>query len=121
VEPHRERKSLSTERTYLQNLSTLAACEAKLPELHAELVADLAKSAEKAGGPKPIHKVFLKVKFADFTRTTVERLGSEPLLSDYLELLAVAFRRKEDKGVRLMGVGVRFETEPTQEQLSLAL
>ncbi len=121
VEPHRERKSLSNERTYLQNLTTLAACEAKLPELYADLLADLAKATEKAGHPRRIHKVFLKLKFADFTRTTVERLATEPMLADYIELLAVAFRRQEDKGVRLMGVGVRFETEPAKEQLNLAL
>jgi len=121
VEPHRERKSLSTERTYLQNLPTLAACEAKLPELHAELLADLAKSAEKAGEAARIRKVVLKLKFADFTRTTVERISHEPRLADYLELLAVAFRRNEKAGVRLMGVGVRFEEQPSAEQLPLAL
>ncbi len=135
VEPHRERKSLSTERTFLQNLTTLAACEAKLSELHAELRADLARKAEQEAGnaaespgearntdpPHKIHKLFLKLKFADFTRTTVERLGSEPLLSDYLDLLTVAFRRKENPTVRLMGLGVRFEPQPAAEQLHLGL
>ncbi len=43
VEPHRERKSLSTEETFLTNLETLAACEEKLEELFAELMADLAQ------------------------------------------------------------------------------
>lgn len=121
VEPDRERKSLSTERTYLQNLATLAACEAKLAELYADLEADLARHAAKHGGTPPrIHKLFLKLKFADFSRTTVERLGSRPRMDDYLELLALAFRRK-DQTIRLMGIGVRFEPEPAGTQLTLPL
>lgn len=121
VEAHRERKSLSTERTYLQNLATLEACEAKLGELFTDLTADLARATEKNGGEaRPIHKLFLKLKFADFSRTTIERLGSEPRMADYLELLTGAFRRSE-KPIRLMGIGVRFEAELPDEQLTLPL
>jgi DNA polymerase-4 len=43
VQPHRERKSLSTEETFLTNLETLAACEEKLEELFGELMAELAQ------------------------------------------------------------------------------
>jgi DNA polymerase-4 len=124
VEPRRERKSLSTERTFLQNLTTLAGCEAKLAEIYADLETDLAASRarhEKNGETPPrVHKLFIKLKFADFTRTTAERLGAEPRISDYLELLAEAFRRKE-QSVRLMGLGVRFEADSPESQLSLPL
>ena len=107
----RERKSLSTERTFLQNLGTLAECETKLEELYADLMADLAR-AEKDHARR-IRKLFLKLKFADFTRTTAERIGAEPLLEEYQELLAEAFARK-DQTIRLMGIGVRFE--PAEEE-----
>ncbi len=117
VEPDRERKSLSTETTYLHDLTTLAACEGKLAALHDDLLADLRK-AEIKEGPRAIHKLFVKIRFSDFSRTTAERIGSEPEMSAYLELLAEAFSRKE-LPVRLMGLGVRFEEVPMAVQLWL--
>jgi len=62
----------------------------------------------------------VKLKFDDFTRTTVERAGFNPTLSSYQQLLTEAFGRA-DKSVRLMGVGVRFDEskQRTGEQLSL--
>ena len=84
VEPDRARKSLSTEETFSADLETLAACEEKLEELFAEIMADLAqKEAARA-----ITKIFVKLKFADFTRTTVERAGLAPSLGEYRSLLA---------------------------------
>jgi len=119
VETNRERKSLSTEETYLQDLPTLAACEAKLALLFAEFARELeaARAKEEA---VPIQKLFIKLKFADFTQTTAERPGREPKLPDYLELLASAFARRSQP-VRLMGVGVRFEPPGRGVQLQLPL
>lgn len=105
VEPHRERKSLSTERTFLENLTSLEACETRLVELHEELLGDLARKRE----PRAIRKIFVKLKWADFSRTTAERIEDAPRLESFQELLAEAFRRSR-QSVRLMGVGVRFET-----------
>jgi DNA polymerase-4 len=103
VEPHRERKSLSTEETFAINLETLAACEEKLEELFVEMMADLAQKETT----RLVTKIFVKLKFADFTRTTVERAGLTPSLGEYRTLLAEAFGRT-GKTVRLLGVGVRF-------------
>src|SRR5712671_5571588 len=62
-------------------------------------------------------EVFVKLKFADFTRTTVERAGLEPSLSAFRSLLAEAFARTGKK-VRLIGVGVRFaESAPAELQM----
>jgi DNA polymerase IV len=118
VEPHRERKSLSVERTFDFNLTTLADCEARLGELYEELLNDLACQKE----PRKIHKLFVKLKFADFTRTTVERVGEQPSIEQYRELLGEGFRRK-NRPVRLLGVGVRFvpvAEEERQMELGLA-
>ncbi|MBA3542867.1 MAG: DNA polymerase IV [Chthoniobacterales bacterium] len=116
VEPHRERKSLSTEETFSINLETLAACEEKLEELFAEMMADLAQKE----ATRNVTKIFVKLKFADFTRTTVERAGPAPSLGEYRTLLAEAFART-GKSVRLMGVGVRFAAlgQPDLTQLEL--
>lgn len=115
VEPDRERKSLSNEETFSTDLETLAECEEKLPELFEELMADLAQKEST----RTITKIFVKLKFADFTRTTVERAGLLPSLEQFRLLLEEAFART-GKPVRLIGLGVRFaSTEQDETQLPL--
>jgi DNA polymerase-4 len=115
VEPDRPRKSLSTEETFTIDLTTLEQCEEKLEELFQEMMADLAqKEATRA-----VTKIFVKLKFNDFTRTTAERAGLTPNLPDFRALLAEAFART-GKPVRLIGVGVRFaENSPADAQMPL--
>jgi DNA polymerase-4 len=115
VEPDRPRKSLSTEETFAVDLTTLEECEEKLEELFEELMADLAQKEST----REIRKIFVKLKFNDFTRTTAERAGLAPTLPDFRALLAEAFART-GKPVRLIGLGVRFaETEPADAQIPL--
>ncbi len=115
VEPDRERKSLSNEETFAADLETLSECEEKLPELFEELMADLAQKEST----RMITKIFVKLKFADFTRTTVERAGFLPSLEQFRSLLHEAFART-GKSVRLIGLGVRFaSTEQDETQLPL--
>ena len=116
VEPQRERKSLSTEETFSVDLETLAACEEKLEELFAEMMADLAQKE----ATRTVSKIFVKLKFADFTRTTVERAGLAPSLNEYRNLLTEAFSRT-GKSVRLLGVGVRFASLSPPDAAQLAL
>jgi DNA polymerase-4 len=83
--------------------------------LFEELMADLAQKETE----RRVTKIFVKLKFADFTRTTAERAGLEPTLPAFRSLLAEAFARTGKK-VRLIGVGVRFaETEPEELQMPL--
>ena len=105
VEPHRPRKSLSTERTFDIDLTTLEECERRLMELYEELMRDLKKHPGRS-----VHKLFLKLKFNDFSRTTIERMGDKPDVGQYHQLLAEAFGRRE-LAIRLMGIGVRFTPE----------
>ena len=116
VQPHRIRKSLSTEQTFSENLTTLAECERRLAILHGELLRDLARARET----RAVRKVFVKLKFANFTRTTVECVAAEPALPLLSGLLEQGFRRGEGLAVRLLGVGVRFAEEAGEtSQLSL--
>jgi DNA polymerase-4 len=118
VQPHRLRKSLSTEETFSRNLTTLPECERRLAILHADLRRDLTK----AGESRPIRKVFVKLKFANFTRTTVECVATEAALPILNTLLEQGFRRGAGLPVRLLGAGVRFAEEAGEpRQLSLAL
>ena len=115
VEPDRPRKSLSTEETFSADLTTLQQCEKRLGELFEELMADLAQKETT----RNVTKIFVKLKFADFTRTTAERAGLEPSINAFRSLLTEAFGRT-GKPVRLIGVGVRFaETKPQDAQLPL--
>jgi len=116
VQPHRLRKSLSTEETFSQNLTTLPECERRLAILHADLVRDLSKARE----PRPVRKVFVKLKFSNFTRTTVECVAAEPALPILNALLEQGFRRGNGLPVRLLGAGVRF-VEHTGEPRQLSL
>jgi DNA polymerase IV len=110
VEPDRERKSLSNEETFSTDLETLAECEEKLPELFEELMADL----DQKEATRMVTKIFVKLKFHDFTRTTVERAGLPPTLDQFQSLLAEGFARTH-KSVRLIGLGVRFASMDTPD------
>jgi DNA polymerase-4 len=116
VEPDRERKSLSTEETFSVNLETLEQCEEKLEELFEELMAELAQKESI----RMVTKIFVKLKFADFARTTAERAGLAPTLEQFRSLLAEAFART-GKNVRLMGLGVRFASLPPPDAAQLKL
>ena len=116
VQPHRQRKSLSTEQTFTQNLTTLTECERRLAILHGDLLRDLAKARD----PRPIHKVFVKLKFSNFARTTVECIATEPALPILNTLLEQGFRRGNGLPVRLLGAGVRY-AEDARESGQLPL
>ena len=125
VVPDRLRKSLSNERTYGENLTTLEACRAALQELVEELKEELRLKASD----RVVRKAVVKVKFADFTRTTKECVHANPDLATYESLLAEAWGRRHQP-VRLLGAGVRFVcddeedvpiAEDLQQELALEL
>lgn len=104
VTPDRVRKSLSVETTFTPDLPDEAACLAALAPLIDDLVARLARVRD-AG---PVRKAFAKVRFTDFSRTTVECVVAEPDSTIWRRLAAEGFRRRS-LPVRLLGVGVRFD------------
>jgi DNA polymerase IV len=112
IEPNRIRKSLSNETTFGDLLTTLDDCARELDQLVDELQQELrAKALER-----PVHKAFVKIKFADFTRTTRECVNPHPTHETYRTLLAEAYQRNT-RPVRLLGAGVRFaETSDDAEQ-----
>lgn len=103
VQPRSSRKSVSVEHTYPADLPDIDSCQKKLPELKEKLELRL----QKASRNQPIKKAFVKLKFSDFTSTTMECCNGNPSLDTYRQLFDQAFKRKE-LSVRLLGVGVRF-------------
>jgi len=106
VAPRSSRKSVSVEHTYPSDLPDIAACQARLPELKAQLEQRL----QRASQSQAIKKAFVKLKFSDFTSTTMECCDQNPSLDTYRSLFDQAFRRS-NQGVRLLGVGVRFQEQ----------
>lgn len=105
------RKSLSVEHTYSDDLQDQLACENKLSGLLMELRSRLRRVDEDY----LVTKQFIKVKFNDFTSTTVERQMSKGLsLESFQRLLEEAWMRGM-KPVRLLGLGVRFVNTRHQE------
>jgi DNA polymerase-4 len=103
VNPNRIRKSVSVELTYPEDLDTLEACLAKLPELLEKLLQRLQPHQDRT-----IHKQWVKVKFDDFGQTTMECISTAPELIQYQTLLKNLMARSH-KPVRLIGIGVAFE------------
>ena len=102
VQVDSRRQSVSVENTYERDLPDLAACLEQLPELLEQLTKRMARLDDSYRPGKP----FVKLKFHDFTQTTLEQSGAGLELEDYADLLALAFDRGK-RPVRLIGVGVR--------------
>ncbi len=108
VNPDRERKSLSNERTFGSDLADIDQGQRELAALVGELAGDLAaKHTDRA-----VRSVFVKVKFADFQQTTAEQRCPGPQGEVFEALLEEAWMRGGGKAVRLIGAGVRFAPRP---------
>lgn len=116
VQPFSRRQSLSVETTFDQDLPDLTACQAQLPALLKELARRQARLDSDYRPEKP----FVKVKFHDFTQTTIEQAGAPLDLDSYRLLLSAAFMRG-NKPVRLLGVGVRLHDQQQQAAVQLEL
>jgi DNA polymerase IV len=112
VEPKRARKSLSVENTYAKDLSELTDCLNALPDLFDELKKRLAKQESRN-----IHKQFVKIKFFDFQLTTAECISPHLSLEVFQFLCREGYAR-QNKPVRLLGIGVGFD-EHVSQQLKL--
>ncbi|HSC69048.1 MAG TPA: DNA polymerase IV [Cellvibrio sp.] len=117
VKPDRRRKSLSVENTFAHDLPTLHHCLHELPALSQQLAIRL----RRVDDDYKVVKLFVKLKFPDFSITTIERSASAVSLMELQSLCAEAYERK-NLPVRLLGVGVRFiDLRENNEFLQLEL
>ncbi len=115
VQNDSRRQSVSVENTYETDLPDLDSCLEKLPELMETLAGRMARIDSSYRPGKP----FVKVKFHDFSQTTLEQTGAGRDLDSYQQLLTQAFARGA-KPVRLLGIGVRLvDLRGAHEQLEL--
>ncbi|OEY66870.1 DNA polymerase IV [Marinobacter sp. X15-166B] len=102
-------KSVSVERTFAEDMSGQQACEFVLQGLVDDLQARLLRKS----AAKPIHKLFVKIRYSDFSTHTLERVRegvSTPHRDDFTPLLAELMTDLQ-RPVRLLGLGVRFRND----------
>jgi DNA polymerase-4 len=114
VNATRERKSISVEETYVTDLPDLAACRHELDAL----LDLLRRRVARADAQRAIRKLFVKIRFDDFRRTTAECVYATIDAAQCHALLDTAWRRGR-RPVRLLGVGVRLEEDEADYQLGL--
>jgi DNA polymerase-4 len=115
VRPDRIRKSLSSENTFQDNIETLPAL---IPPLRA-MIGGLAEDLSAKYSDRVIRSLVVKLKFSDFEQTTAERAWHTLEPSIFEELAAEAWRRGNNRPVRLVGAGVRFEDPQDEVQMEL--
>jgi DNA polymerase-4 len=117
VEPHHERKSLGTEKTYREDLAHLEAMDEQLAAM-AEEVADGLTRRELAACT-----ISVKVRYPDFTTVTRSRTFAIPTAdASRIGATAKALVRRTEAGrrrVRLLGVSASTLVPATMRQLEL--
>ncbi|EKT54303.1 DNA polymerase IV [Providencia burhodogranariea] len=118
INPDRLRKSVGVERTLAEDIHHWEQCLPLLDELYEELKVRLTKV-------KPdlrIARQGVKIKFNDFQQTTQEHIY--PIL-DKQDLIFLAKQvwehRREERGVRLVGLHVTLQSPQIERQLLLEL
>nr|WP_314266423.1 DNA polymerase IV [uncultured Moellerella sp.] len=118
VNPDCLRKSVGVERTLSQDIHQWNDCLELIERLYAELAVRLAKIQPDLR----IARQGIKMKFDDFQQTTQEHIY--PLL-DKTDLIEVAqqvwHKRREGRGVRLVGLHVSLQNPQLERQLLLSL
>tara|TARA_B100001094_G_scaffold295291_1_gene316550 strand:- start:33218 stop:34246 length:1029 start_codon:yes stop_codon:yes gene_type:complete len=112
IQPHKERKSIGVERTLAQNIESFEACwEIIQQQLYPKIQQRLKQQA--------IHKVGLKIKFADFQVTTIEQTSTHLHLDICRTLLHHALKRQKQRQIRLMGMKVTLKPSFPSAQIPL--
>jgi DNA polymerase IV len=116
LDTDRVRKSLAIETTFAQDLSCEKECESAVEHLYEKLLVRLEKHQHMV-----ISKQGVKLKFNDFTQTTVEQQSRDCDESTFKQLLVKALLRSQSRGIRLIGLTLGFAEDNTRETQQLSL
>lgn len=108
----RERKSLSTERTFEADIKDVSVIKQNIAVIYQELLTRLKKCSDRK-----IKTLFVKIKYDDFEQTTIEK--SNLIISEKIFIDLLLERYEMNRPVRLIGVGVKFFGEDSTAQLQL--
>ncbi|OOF69240.1 DNA polymerase IV [Rodentibacter caecimuris] len=118
VQAHRERKSIGVERTLPENIEDFSQAVQILTQLY-PLLSERIKQANIPVSFSELQKIGIKLKFADFQTTTLEKSGMPPTLEHFLQLLTQIWLRREGRAVRLIGLHINLPQAQPQQQMSL--
>jgi len=117
VQNSRIRKSISKEITFSEDVNRVQ-----------DLFVDLGEMLDSVIGlhhqfyeDRKLKAVVVKLKFADFTQTTIERATDRPSVELVKELLLEGWSRGGQKSVRLLGVGLKLADPDSEQQAELRL
>ena len=118
LDTDRIRKALAIETTFAFDLCCEKECESAVDVLYEKLLLRLEKHQHRV-----ISKQGVKLKFNDFTQTTVEQQSRLCDESVFKQLLVKALLRSHARGIRLIGLTLGFAEHNTKEnkQLSFVL
>ena len=114
VNPNRERKSVSNERTFSENIEDVEDGLERLRPLVDELFDDVGGKHSD----RQIREGVVKLKFEDFSVTSAQRSMEKIEPEIFEQLINEAWSRGEGKSVRLIGAGVRFVSQKGADQQS---
>ncbi|OOR99920.1 DNA polymerase IV [Haemophilus paracuniculus] len=116
VEVNRPRKSQAVENTLLEDIDDLSEAEKFVEELFEKLRFRL----ERNWGDKPLSefkKLGIKLKFDDFTQTTLEKTTEQGFeKAQFLALLTQIWQRRDGRKVRLIGLNTHFPESKNPEK-----
>ncbi len=116
VRTHSERKSVSVEDTFLVDLPDLDACYAELPRLYEMLEKRHLRAMQKQD--ISIKTLYVKMRFKDFKTTTAQQGHKALSLDAYQQLIQIAWHRQQ-RPVRLLGLGIQYRQNDRPQQIDL--
>ncbi len=117
VQTSRIRKSISKEITFGEDVNRV---QDLFPDL-GQMLDSVKESHQQHYRDRVIKSAVVKLKFADFTQTTIERATERPSIELARELLLEGWRRGGQKSVRLLGVGLKLADPEPESQSHLEL
>ncbi|MDX1678573.1 DNA polymerase IV, partial [Arsukibacterium sp.] len=113
VRTERHAKSIGVEHTLATDITAYPECVQALNKLWPKLQLRLENQSKRG-----LQKIGVKLKFSDFRQTTVECQAQTASLEQFLPLLDQAWQRRQQQGVRLVGLQLGFNS-PHPGQLCL--
>jgi DNA polymerase-4 len=113
----RKRKSVGVETTLAEDIYTEVACWQVIEKLFPKLEQRLNKSQPDMR----IQNLGIKLKFSDFQQTTIEHKWPRLDNSQFRALLQQVLTRRDNRGIRLVGLHVTLPTDMQSKQLELPL
>lgn len=119
VKNQRIRKSVSTEDTFIRDISGEQECLRELKGVYVKFIERFNFFLKENKNIDPPWKCFVKIKFSDFSQTTIERSFSHFRYENFALLFKERYQNQNRK-VRLLGLGVRLPQKESFPQLSIS-